>query len=643
MKLEITLMSDLCAGAGKHYSSIIDLDTSLDEYGLPYIPAKRLKGCLKEAASMIFNQDRIDEIFGVAGSDKSAPLSISDAKLEDYDVYVNDITKNKIDDIDVTDLFCSVRSETSIDEETKTAKDKTLRFVRVVNQHSPIDKSNLVFVSDVSADKEFEEDLIKIAKALRNIGYHRNRGLGAVKCRMNTESKSDCDFESYSLEDDCVYKLDYIIRNDSDIMLPNNSADCTMDYIPGTSVLGAFAGLYCKYKYDINNFNDFFYSKDVRFSNLYITDKNFEKCYPSIRFMAKRKDISGIFNTINGDEKVSFKPLKKGYLNIDNSYIEPISKRVYHNAVNSVDSSLYMQYCLCAGQYFGGTIIAKGNKMEVLYELLKKDQLRFGKSKTAQYSNCSVIANSVKIQKLSNEETVSLKKGTFAACVLRSDAVIVDENGREQTSISALQKALGLENKRLCSKSNIALTTISGYNAKWNLKKPHINAFKAGSAIVFEITEDTELKKTQFIGEKQNEGFGVVELIPNVDKLEEKVIHLDDIKPDSIKCKKTPISDAIRKEKVNEAIKELALEKISTVKLNSTQIGRLILMCKEAENMDNLLKRINSIKTKSVKDNATKIYNTVKEESQKEHWKEYLLTLLTLAKYQKKIDKKEDE
>ena len=639
MELEITLKSDLCAGAGKHYSSIIDLDTSLDEYGLPYIPAKRLKGCLKEVASLIFNQDRIDEIFGVAGSDKSAPFSISDAKLEDYDVYVNDIIKNKIDDSDVNDLFCSVRSETSIDEETKTAKDKTLRFVRVVNQHSPIDKSNLVFVSDVSADKEFEEDLMKIAKALRNIGYHRNRGLGAVKCRMNTESKNDCDFESYSLEDDCVYKLDYTIRNDSDIMLPNNSADCTMDYIPGTSVFGAFAGLYCKYKYDINKFNDFFYSDDVRFSNLYIMDKNFEKCYPSIRFMAKRKDISGIFNTINGDEKVSFKPLKKGYLNKDNSYIEPISKRVYHNAVNSVDSSLYMQHCLCAGQYFGGTIIAKGNKMEVLYELLKKDQLRFGKSKTAQYSNCSVIADSVKIQKLSNDETVLLKKGTFAAYVLRSDAVIVDENGREQTSISALQKALGLENKKLYSKSNIALTTISGYNAKWNLKKPHINAFKAGSAIVFEITEDTELKKTQFIGEKQNEGFGVVELIPNVDKLEEKVIDFDDIKPDYIKCEKTPISDAIRKEKVNEAIKELALEKISTVKLNSTQIGRLILMCKEAENMDNLLKRINSIKTKSVKDNATKIYNTVKEE-QKEHWKEYLITLLTLAKYQKKIDKR---
>lgn len=643
MKLEITLMSDLCAGAGKHYSSIIDLDTSLDEYGLPYIPAKRLKGCLKEAANMIFNQDKIDKIFGVAGNDKSAPLSISDAKLESYDIYVNDIVNNKIDDNDVTDLFCSVRNATAIDEKKRTAKDKSLRFVRVVNQYSPIDKGNLKFISDISVDKEFKEDLIKIAKALRNIGYHRNRGLGAVKCKMITESKSVSDFDNFSFEDDCMYVLDYTIRNDGDIMLPNNSADCTMDYIPGTSVLGAFAGLYCKYNYDLDRFNDFFYSNDVKFSNLYITDNNHEKCYPAIRFMAKRKDISGIFNMINGDEKAPFKSLKKGYLNKNNSYIEPIRKRVYHNAVNNSDSSLYMQYCLCAGQYFSGTITAKGSKMKVLYEILKKDQLRFGKSKTAQYSNCSIIANSVRTQKLSDEKTVLLKKGTIAAYVLRSDAVIVDENGIEQINISALKNVLKLEKMNLYSQSGIMLTTISGYHSKWNLKKPHINAYKAGSALVFEVAKDEEIKKIQFIGEKQNEGFGVIELIPNADGLKEIAAERNDNSTFTVQYENRPVSDAIKKTKVIKSIKELALEKISVVKLNSTQIGRLTLMCKEAKDMDDLQKRINSIKTKSTKDNAIEIYNTVKNEYKDIYWREYLITLLTLAKYQKKVDKKEDE
>ncbi len=65
-------------------------------------------------------------------------------------------------------------------------------------------------------------------------------------------------------------------------------------------------------------------------------------------------------------------------------------------------------------------------------------------------------------------------------------------------------------------------------------------------------------------------------------------------------------------------------------------------MCKEAEDMNDLLKRINSIKTKSTKDNAIEIYDTVKNEYKDIYWREYLITLLTLAKYQKKVDKKED-
>ena len=381
----------------------------------------------------------------------------------------------------------------------------------------------------------------------------------------------------------------------------------------------------------------------MKFSNLYITDKNYEKCYPAIRFMAKRKDIDGIFNMINSDKKVPFKPLKKGYLNKNNAYIEPISKRVYHNAVNSSDSSLYMQHCLCSGQYFSGSITAEGSKMQVLYALLKKDQFRFGKSKTAQYSNCSVIADSVKIKKLSDDETLLLKKGTTAAYVLRSDTVLVDDKGTEQTNITALQKALNLEEINLHSESGIALTTISGYNAKWNLKKPHIHAYKSGSALVFEVPEDTEMKRILSIGEKQNEGFGVIELLENADEL--KACNFNPVENTYVKNEQDaqyPISDAIHERCIYRDIKKHALEKISTVKLNSTQIGRLTLMCKEAKTMEDLLKRINSIKTKSTKDNAIEIYNTVQNEYKDLYWRAYLITLLTLAKYQKKIDVKED-
>lgn len=49
MKITIELLSDICIGSGESYNSVIDTDVTYDDYGLPYIPAKRIKGCIREA------------------------------------------------------------------------------------------------------------------------------------------------------------------------------------------------------------------------------------------------------------------------------------------------------------------------------------------------------------------------------------------------------------------------------------------------------------------------------------------------------------------------------------------------------------------------------------------------------------------
>ena len=50
MKLTIKLLSDLCTYSGDTYNSVVDTDVVYDENGIPYIPAKRIKGCIREAA-----------------------------------------------------------------------------------------------------------------------------------------------------------------------------------------------------------------------------------------------------------------------------------------------------------------------------------------------------------------------------------------------------------------------------------------------------------------------------------------------------------------------------------------------------------------------------------------------------------------
>ena len=49
-QIKITLLSDLCVSDGGVYNSMIDVDVCYDAWGFPYIPAKRLKGCLRECA-----------------------------------------------------------------------------------------------------------------------------------------------------------------------------------------------------------------------------------------------------------------------------------------------------------------------------------------------------------------------------------------------------------------------------------------------------------------------------------------------------------------------------------------------------------------------------------------------------------------
>ena len=44
------LKSDSCAGTGEGVGGIVDVEVNFDEHGIPYIPAKRIKGILREEA-----------------------------------------------------------------------------------------------------------------------------------------------------------------------------------------------------------------------------------------------------------------------------------------------------------------------------------------------------------------------------------------------------------------------------------------------------------------------------------------------------------------------------------------------------------------------------------------------------------------
>lgn len=301
--LSITLKSDLCAGSGYSYGGIINNDICYDDCGLPYIPAKRMKGCLREAAEIIgISEKEISVFFGESGSDRIRGIVIENAYLEHYDELYQELKgipqklKKYVTPQSILEQFTTVRTQTKIGE-NGAAKDKSLRSFRSINHYSPVERGQeMKFIAKIDFVGLNEEEIIKfeqIAKALRNMGMNRNRGLGSVRCKLNeekdgnrpeegvnenrilTKDKENKKYEFIGLDeieehDDAVYQCSYTIRNTSPLVFNTEHNYSTEKYISGQTMLGYFAWAYLRNgKEAKEEFEELFLKNQVIFSNLY--------------------------------------------------------------------------------------------------------------------------------------------------------------------------------------------------------------------------------------------------------------------------------------------------------------------------------------------------------------------------------------
>jgi CRISPR-associated protein Csx10 len=204
--LKITLESPCLIGSGEGFGAIIDSDIVFDELGIPYIPSKRIKGCLRDSAIEVceifesagiklinFRRENsenqfsnVSTIFGRTGDNRPAPVYFSDLKLEDYETlkewmeYFLAEYKNLISREHIIEQFTETREQTSINKKNGIAKEHSLRTIRVA-------KKGIIFEETI--DIEFGDDeVIKLiyfaCKNLRRIGTKRNRGFGEVRCEL---------------------------------------------------------------------------------------------------------------------------------------------------------------------------------------------------------------------------------------------------------------------------------------------------------------------------------------------------------------------------------------------------------------------------------------------------------------------------
>lgn len=208
--IQIELKSDALIGSGEGFGAIIDSDIVFDDLGIPYIPAKRIKGCLKDSANEVwqmFNQSginkfkiEIDNTFGKPGQESSAPVYFSNLKIDKYEsnrkwleYFREKYTKGHTDTFtgekywtgilsrdNILYTFTDIRQQTRINDETGVTDEHSLRTIRVINK-------GLIFKGEIQVeidDSAISNTLALACLNLRHLGTKRNRGFGEVECKL---------------------------------------------------------------------------------------------------------------------------------------------------------------------------------------------------------------------------------------------------------------------------------------------------------------------------------------------------------------------------------------------------------------------------------------------------------------------------
>lgn len=322
----------------------------------------------------------------------------------------------------------------------------------------------------------------------------------------------------------------------------------TLDYVPGTSILGMFATKYIKQArleepHSDDNFYSWYLNGDLIFTNAYLSVKDEYgelNLLPTPLCIKKLKATGEVVNTFlkSPDEQViSLAP----YSHIQGNIIKTkeAEKRIsFHHARERLtghtkDDAIFNYEALLPGQIFKGKISGDPEILKVFKETFRgKFFGRLGKSRNTEYGRVEIElseeeSSTIDEKNLEEQERITI---TFV-----SPCVLLNQNGFPEPTLYRLESYLeNIWRKDSFKIENASLkrTTVENYFAVWKMKRPLKTAIQAGSTIMICFKEDMpyeEIKKglwrleKQGIGERRGEGFGQVKInIATVEVYSEK-------------------------------------------------------------------------------------------------------------------------
>ena len=510
-QLVIQLKSDLISGSGEGWGNIVDTDVTHDEYGFPYIPSRRLRGLLKEAALEledfeIVSKGTSENLFGNE-ENQGHHFVIYNASLKHIDDMRNEIKhlKNEyrkyVQSISVLNHYTTVRYQTAIDDDG-IAKDTSLRSSRAIH------KGN-TFYAYVECEEQDVDILEKCCAMIHHMGLNRTRGFGEVDLFFQDFDIKSKEF-SLDLDDDKEYEVRLYLENKTQLSIVNQG-EKSLDYITGSSLLGYFANQYLKTHEVDKRFYELFVLGHVKFLNAYISDENWNEYIPVRESFFKEKVGTEYYDkTIDVDNGQILSKVRNKYMS--HHYLKEVQKEMFYHHRRPKDKSIghvisndsleegtfYQLEVLSANQKFIGKVSGLGKDLKDALGTIGA-YIQIGRSKYTQYGN--VYVDHIQCQE--RKENI-ISKGTEVVCTLASPLLVLDEKREGQLHTHVLSDLLHLEHPEYF----IGYSQVGGYNAKWKLQKPSYTAFSAGSCVKGILTED--MNSHVVLGNLTQEGLGQV-------------------------------------------------------------------------------------------------------------------------------------
>jgi hypothetical protein len=170
--------------------------------------------------------------------------------------------------------------------------------------------------------------------------------------------------------------------------------------------------------------------------------------------------------------------------------------------------------------------------------------------------------------------------------------------------VEEILSSLGIESKPKSIDRFIRNITLGGYNVTWGMRKPTIQAFDKGTAVRMTFAEDVEVPegKTIMIGERTAEGYGeasVSVFYPDERKYIDDIVQqagkgrdlVIDASSEFASRIAEPLLDAFIKNRAVREVGRNAKKMREDAGTYRPTVSNMILMAKEAETIEDLMKK----------------------------------------------------